>query len=91
LTRGKTLLDFQNLCPLKVSEFRRHPLQSGAQQSERIQEIRVSVAVDDLSGNRVWFQTKKVAYPTLEQWGGDSMDANGAADLSDSDLLSGFL
>ena len=66
LARAKRLLDLAHLGALQVADLGREALEAGARQRDRLQQLGVAIARDDLRGHRLALQPEPLEHPQLE-------------------------
>ena len=91
LAGAEGLLDLADLGALEVADLRGEALQAGAGERDRLQQLGVAVAGDDLCGDRLAFQAQAGQHALLELRRGCGVGADGAGDRAHRDLVEGAL
>ena len=89
LAGPERLLDLAHLGALQVADLGREPLEAGAGERDRAEQLGVAVAGDDLRGDVLAAEAQPREDARLETGVGGGVGADGAGDRPDLDLLEG--
>ena len=87
---GERLLDLAHLRPLEVADLLAEALDPGAGERDRLQDVGMAVARDDLGGDLLGPQPEPVHDCSLDARRGRGVGADGAGELADRSLREGF-